>query len=171
MSDLTDLRARAEALLGNPPEGDQGYAAPAEDDEHDDDWFATIRGAGDFACRLGEPEDRTWCRDGAPVLQRLNDLHRLARDLLAALPPDPAPTTREPCGAWQQVNGPGQWVLSAPNVPKVRVYQRATDLRWYWYEPDELDVPAEDCRAAMLAAEDHADALLLAGRRALGRVK
>ena len=88
------LAERVAELLGDPPDGDPGYSAPAEDDNGD--WFTTIHGAGGFVCRLGEPEDRNWCRDGAPVLERLNALHRLIRDLADALVKSEAA-----CKAWR----------------------------------------------------------------------
>ena len=77
----TDLPARLAALLGDPPENSPAYSAPAEDDRGD--WFTTLHGPGDFVCRLGEPEDRNWCRDGSDVIERLNALHSLAVDMLA----------------------------------------------------------------------------------------
>lgn len=52
----------------------------------DDDWFGCIlRGPKDFECCLGEPEDRTWYRDGAPAVDRLNAQHDRIAELEAAV--------------------------------------------------------------------------------------
>lgn len=34
----------------------------------------------DFSCTLTEPEDRTWCRDGADAVKRMNEQHRRIRE-------------------------------------------------------------------------------------------
>lgn len=57
-------------------------------DEIDEAWGSLLRGPDDFECRLGEPEDCNWLRDGAEAVKRLNAQHRdlAARDArIAAL--------------------------------------------------------------------------------------
>ncbi len=43
------------------------------DDGADD--FCMLHGPDDFCCRLGEPEDRIWIRDGREAVDRLNEQH------------------------------------------------------------------------------------------------
>ena len=165
MTDLPSIRARAASILGQPPEGDPAYSAPAEDD--DGDWFTTIHGAGDFVCRLGEPEDRNWCRDGAPVIQRLNDLHRLACDLLAALPASPPALTVGAALADPRVQA-GTHVVECHPAPswwlQIRIDAASFAMRtiggaaWtYWgmcsviSDPSHLALP---CRLVALADAD-----------------
>ncbi len=57
-------------------------AALTEEDDYridtgpDDDDFCTLVGPAAFVCRLGEPEDRSWLRDGSEAVARLNEQHR-----------------------------------------------------------------------------------------------
>lgn len=39
------------------------------------DDFCMLTGPDGFECRLGEPEDRIWIRDAAPVVAKLNEQH------------------------------------------------------------------------------------------------
>lgn len=39
--------------------------------------YQTLVGPAGFECRLGEPEDRIWIRDGQQAVDRLNQLHEL----------------------------------------------------------------------------------------------
>lgn len=43
--------------------------------------FFTLLGPNNFECQLGEPEDKSWARDGYPVLKRLNEQHARILDL------------------------------------------------------------------------------------------
>lgn len=58
------------------------------EDPHACEEYSRLVGPNGFECILGEPEDRTWSRDGRDVVERLNRLHHelhratsLARDL------------------------------------------------------------------------------------------
>lgn len=45
--------------------------------KEDSDWaeeYSMLKGPNGFECCLTEPEDRTWYRDGADVIQELNRL-------------------------------------------------------------------------------------------------
>lgn len=98
-----------------------------------------------------------------------------------ALPPDPEPTTREPCGAWREpLTAGGRPYYSNAVVGMfslVAFLPRAESRLWSWEVrgPDNSMMARGDrlaeFAAAQLAAEDAADALLLAGRRALGRIR
>jgi hypothetical protein len=66
------------------------------DDTDNEGWYGKdLSGPDGWSCRLGEPEDCTWLRDGSDVVDRLNAQHRrivalgsaaaAAADLLAIL--------------------------------------------------------------------------------------
>ena len=44
--------------------------------------YDLLIGPNDFECFLGEPEDRTWCRDASPVVDELNRLWEIVRSIL-----------------------------------------------------------------------------------------
>jgi hypothetical protein len=44
--------------------------------------YDLLLGPDGFGCFLGEPEDRTWLRDAAPVVAELNRLYRTVVHLL-----------------------------------------------------------------------------------------
>lgn len=48
-------------------------------------WDSILLGPDEFACRLGEPEDRTWGRDGREAVERLNAQHAELTTLRARL--------------------------------------------------------------------------------------
>lgn len=69
----------------------KAYHVATEGDE-----FNVLIGPNGFRCELGEPEDRTWVRDGSDVVDELNRLHELLqantfhRDSVAEQKPEQA---------------------------------------------------------------------------------
>lgn len=58
------------------------YIEPkADDDAWGDHYGKVLLGPDDFACRLGEPEDCTWYRDGSEAMHRLNEQHGTIKKL------------------------------------------------------------------------------------------
>ena len=55
------------------------------DDSDDSDDCSVLLGPGNFRCTLGEPEDRTWYRDGSKVVDELNRLYDLVQELADSL--------------------------------------------------------------------------------------
>lgn len=55
---------------------DKAYYRDTVPEDHDDT-YELLRGPNGFECLLTEPEDRTWGRDGKPVIAELNRLHSL----------------------------------------------------------------------------------------------
>lgn len=55
------------------------YRIPDDPQCHED--FCTLLGPDGFVCRLGEPEDCSWVRDGESVVARLNEQHRRIQEL------------------------------------------------------------------------------------------
>lgn len=51
----------------------------------DDDWQNLLKGPGGFECDLGESCDRTWNRDMAPVVAKLNEQHAQNAELIRAV--------------------------------------------------------------------------------------
>lgn len=193
MTNPTDLRARAEALL-KIADGFAGRFLWQKAHNFD-------RGCGDCAdvCRVGDAlvyvgtdvafDDEQLNRDdvttiseevdeevGAPMASILNDAPGIIRDMLAALPPDPTPPgERRPCEGWREgVSASELFVgtflrLRAGAIAwEVEVVKTSGLARWCDTLKSGIVTGGPD--AAKLAAEDAADALLLAGRRALGRV-
>ena len=73
----------------------------ATDEEKDcSEEYDMLIGPNGFSCFLGEPEDRTWYRDGRPVVAELNRLH--------ALTDHPADDGWEFCIDWLQEVASGQ---------------------------------------------------------------
>jgi hypothetical protein len=82
---MTDLTARARAVLDAAPKSGPAYRLAGEHEAtHICEDYDVLLGPM-FEEFLGEPEDRTWARDGAGVVMRLNEQHEIIRDLLAAL--------------------------------------------------------------------------------------
>ncbi len=74
------------------------------------DEYTVLLGPDKFACMLGEPEDRSWCRDASLAVDRLNEQHseivkmrealeklaRLGNDIARAALATPEPPDDEP---------------------------------------------------------------------------
>lgn len=143
---MTDLRARAEALLT----------------------------AFDFYSRADrEPATARSPREAGARAKIMRDGPAIIRDLLAALPPDPAPTgERRPCDKWQRrsVSG-GPWFYEIA-VTGCRLTVLEKDRSWKVSNHKvRASGDGETIEAAQLAAEDAAAELLRAGLRALGLAK
>lgn len=54
------------------------HTATINESAYIDETYSLLLGPCSFECFLGEPEDRTWKRDGKDVVKRLNNLHKLA---------------------------------------------------------------------------------------------
>lgn len=155
----TDLRARAKALLdvaGRLRE----YAIIA------DSWRESgTDGADDYVNHTLEM---------TPDI--VDESTALIRDLLAALPPDPTPPgERRPCEGWRE--GVSASELFVGTFLRLRAGAIAWEVEVVktsglarWCDTLKSGIVTGGPVAAKLAAEDAADALLLAGRRALGRV-
>ena len=81
-SDITReaIIARAKALTAGPWENYE-----VDDADSDEQYGKDATGPGGFRCRLGEPEDCNWYRDGAGALQRLNQLNVVVGELLGVI--------------------------------------------------------------------------------------
>ena len=54
-----------------------------EKDNRFDEYYDVLIGPDGFECMLGEPEDRTWGRDGKQAVERLNAQHAEIKRLQA----------------------------------------------------------------------------------------
>ena len=62
-----------------------GYWLDYDDDEYAEEYMPVLKGPDGFEAMLGEPEDCSWLRDGAGVVDRLNEQHKEIEALRAQL--------------------------------------------------------------------------------------
>lgn len=194
MTDPTNLRARAEALLKSAPSFAKyhreraGYRGASQEFHDLALGFITATGDAlrDLLAALNEAVDNRTALEPSVKAEM-----RAAMAKLAALPPE-APGERRPVAGWRACASRGEKIVAW----ELRIAPRAKVQEWhamtlevsmlhggrFTFQITDLDgdslvkaypdggAPFDTLDAAQLAAEDAADALLLAGRRALGRV-
>ena len=172
MTDPTNLRARAEALLKSAPSFAEyhrektGYRGASQ--EFHDLALGFITATGDALRDLLAALPPACACDGGLFGAGPGD-HAIG---CPARPPE-APGERRPVAGWRETR-PGLWHLdlgpfdATAETPAHNAYRPATT--WGVAGKRLGAIPGTQLDAAKLAAEDAADALLCAGRRALGRV-
>jgi len=161
MTDLTTLRARAEALLATIARSPEPFCNLSV--EQNRSWYVIRSGHGNVVARVAV--DQSYIRDA--VIAGLRDAPAIIRSLLAALPPEqPAPLT---------VGDALRWTHAAEYVEPSRsgdtgpaCWCQAAGESWRFWRPDAVGgprwsswtrgVPAEDltaaCRLVPLAEAD-----------------
>ena len=174
MTDPTNLRARAEALLKSAPSFAKyhreraGYRGASQEFHDLALGFITATGDAlrDLLAALNEAVDNRTALEPSVKAEM-----RAAMAKLAALPPE-APGERRPVAGWRETR-PGLWHLdlgpfdATAETPAHNAYRPATT--WGVAGKRLGAIPGTQLDAAKLAAEDAADALLCAGLAVLGR--